>query len=469
MPSQQSRKYDVFLSHHNSDKPYVETLATRLEDEAGVKPFLDKWHLVPGAPWQEELEEALSNSATCAVFLGPAGLGPWQNEEMRAVLDERVRNNSFRVIPVLLPGAEPKDEDTLPRFLRRLTWVDFRKGLDEQESFNCLVAGIRGEQPGRQSFSNSTQNKTVQWVLILSGTIDDIDKPRAEALAAHLRELSGDLHLTIQKIERGSVKLFIESSQEGLESIMTAFERGQFRDALGIEVLDIKLSSDLDTIEPVVSIIDDVYKDPPKVLKPSPMATASPGEITQSLRAWSDGDQTALNELTPLVYEELRRLAHAYLRRERPDPTLQTTALINEAYLKLIDLTESKNLIWDNRAHFFAISSQLMRTILVDIERQRNSQRRGGGQVQIPLDAVIEEQQAVIKEQRTDLLALDEALDRLAELSPRASQVVELRFFGGLSIDETAGVLEVSQAVVKREWRVAKAWLQHELTKGTEG
>src|SRR6266511_1710343 len=126
--SVQQHIYDVFLSHQSGDKPQVEALAARLEDEEGLKPFLDKWHLIPGEPWQEALEEALDRSGTCAVFLGPGGLGPWENEEMRAALDERVRNKSFRVIPVLLPGAEPKDKKTLPRFLSRLTWVDFRAG-----------------------------------------------------------------------------------------------------------------------------------------------------------------------------------------------------------------------------------------------------------------------------------------------------------------------------------------------------
>src|SRR2546425_11912225 len=114
--AQQEYRYDVFLSHHGGDKAQVERLARRLEDEAGLRPFLDQWHLVPGQPWQEELEAALDQSATCAVFLGPSGLGPWQNAEMRSALDDRVRNQDFRVIPVLLPQADPKDKDTLPRF-----------------------------------------------------------------------------------------------------------------------------------------------------------------------------------------------------------------------------------------------------------------------------------------------------------------------------------------------------------------
>lgn len=153
--------YDVFLSHHSSDKPLVEMIAARLEDEAGLKPFLDKWHLVPGEPWAEELETALDQSATCAVFLGPSGLGAWHNEEMRAALDERVGNQSFRVIPILLPGAKPKDNDTLPRFLRRLTWVDYRAGLNDQEAFHGLVAGIKGLSPGRRLTSLSADGKPV--------------------------------------------------------------------------------------------------------------------------------------------------------------------------------------------------------------------------------------------------------------------------------------------------------------------
>lgn len=141
--------YDVFLSHSSSDKPLVEALAARLEDDAKLRPFLDKWHLVPGQPWQEELEKAIQQSATCAVFLGPSGLGPWENEEMRTMLSRRVSNKQLRVIPVLLPNANPKDENTLPIFLQRYTWVDFRGGLDDKEAFRRLVAGIQGKAPGR--------------------------------------------------------------------------------------------------------------------------------------------------------------------------------------------------------------------------------------------------------------------------------------------------------------------------------
>lgn len=142
-------QYDVFLSHNSADKPAVETLAEHLL-AAGFKPWLDSWNLVPGDPWQEGLEEALDTCATCAVFLGPSGVSPWHNEEMRVALDRRARDRtrSFRVIPVLLPGANPADPATLPRFLSRMAWVDFRGGLDDAEAFHRLIAGIRGIAPG---------------------------------------------------------------------------------------------------------------------------------------------------------------------------------------------------------------------------------------------------------------------------------------------------------------------------------
>ncbi|MFX1355008.1 MAG: TIR domain-containing protein [Promethearchaeota archaeon] len=141
--------YDVFLSHNSANKPAVEELAHRLTDEAGLRPFLDKWHLIPGDPWQEAIEEALDQSRTCAVFIGPSGTGPWQNEEMRAAIEQRVADRAFRVIPVLLPGAERGERGRLPAFLTRTTWVEFRKGLDDANAFDRLVAGIKGKPPGR--------------------------------------------------------------------------------------------------------------------------------------------------------------------------------------------------------------------------------------------------------------------------------------------------------------------------------
>src|SRR5262249_26994001 len=138
------------LSHRGVDKALVEALAIRLTAE-GLKPFLDQWHLVPGEPWEEALEDALDQSATCAVFIGPGGLGPWENEEMRSALDARTRDKTLRVIPVILPGTNIEDNPVLPRFLRRLTWVDFRAGIENPEAFRRLVAGIRGEAPGSGS------------------------------------------------------------------------------------------------------------------------------------------------------------------------------------------------------------------------------------------------------------------------------------------------------------------------------
>ena len=141
--------YDVFLSHNSKDKPAVEHLAEKLEDDAGMRVFLDKWNLVPGDPWQEELEDALGRSRTVAVFLGPSGIGSWHNEEMRSALELRVRDKKRRVIPVLLPGTSLPQDDQVPIFISRLTWVDFRDGLDDPDTFERLVAGINGIAPGR--------------------------------------------------------------------------------------------------------------------------------------------------------------------------------------------------------------------------------------------------------------------------------------------------------------------------------
>jgi RNA polymerase sigma factor (TIGR02999 family) len=179
-------------------------------------------------------------------------------------------------------------------------------------------------------------------------------------------------------------------------------------------------------------------------------------EITQLLLAWGRGEQAALDQLTPLVYDELRRLAHRYMRREHPGHTLQTSALVNEVYLRLID---SSHVRWQNRVHFFAVSAQLMRRILVDFARSRHNLKRGGGVRQVSLDEAL----LVSNESSTDLVALDDALKALASLDARQSQVVELRFFGGLSVEETAEVLHVSEGTVRRDWSLARAWLHREL------
>ena len=179
--------------------------------------------------------------------------------------------------------------------------------------------------------------------------------------------------------------------------------------------------------------------------------------ITQLLIDWSKGDQAALEKLMPLVYDELRRLASNYLRRERASHTLQPTALVNEAYLKLIDQRHAK---WQNRAHFFGISAQLMRRILVDHARQREAAKRGGSDLQ---RLSITSAETVIKRPEIDLLALNEALDELAEMDPQQGRIVELKFFGGLSIEETAEVLGISHATVERDWKMARAWLRRQL------
>ncbi len=177
------------------------------------------------------------------------------------------------------------------------------------------------------------------------------------------------------------------------------------------------------------------------------------------LVAWSNGDRTALDRLMPLVYDELRRLAHRYLGRERAGHTLQTTALVNEAYLKLVN---EREMHWQNRAHFFAVAAQLMRMILVDYARSRNYAKRGGGAHRVSFDEAL----AVSDERAAELIALDDALKTLAALDERKSQVAELRFFGGLSVEESAEVLKVAPVTVMREWRLAKAWLHRELSKG---
>lgn len=183
-------------------------------------------------------------------------------------------------------------------------------------------------------------------------------------------------------------------------------------------------------------------------------------DITQLLREWSDGNQEALEHILPLVYDELHRQAARYLRRERQDHTLQTTALINEAYLKLID---QRDVQWQNRTHFFAIASQAMRRILVNYAKARHRDKRGGDYIKLPLE---EAALAAVDENNVDeLIALDDALTRLAAFDEQQARVVELRYFSGLSLEETAEALHISRATAARDWSMAKAWLYHELTK----
>lgn len=187
------------------------------------------------------------------------------------------------------------------------------------------------------------------------------------------------------------------------------------------------------------------------------MTKRSPDEITALLLAWSQGQSSALDQLIPLVHDELHRIARRYMRRERPGQTMQTTALVNEAYLRLID---ASRVHWQNRAHFFAIAAQLMRRILVDFARRRHNLKGGGAAREVSFDEAL----VVSREAGAEMIAVDDALNTLASLDARQSQVVELRFFGGLSIDETAEVLKVSEGTVRRDWSLAKAWLYRELS-----
>lgn len=182
--------------------------------------------------------------------------------------------------------------------------------------------------------------------------------------------------------------------------------------------------------------------------------------ITQLLVSWNNGDQEALAQLTPLVYQELHRLAHGYLAGERPGHMLQTTALVNEAFVRLIDWQQVE---WQNRAHFFGVSATLMRHILVQFAREQQAAKRGGKAIQVSLS----EAAHVATQDTTDLVALDDALNTLEKLDPRQARTVELRFFGGLSLEEVAEVLRVSVSSVRRDWRMAQAWLHHRLAAST--
>ena len=187
------------------------------------------------------------------------------------------------------------------------------------------------------------------------------------------------------------------------------------------------------------------------------MAATSPEELTQLLQAWSAGDESAFERLVPLVYAELHQLARRFMRGERANHTLQTTALLHEAYLRL---RQTKSSDWQGRAHFLAVAAQLMRRVLVDFARKRRSLKRGGGASAFPLDESVD----AAEERSRELVLIDDALVALAAADERQAQVVELRFFGGLSVDETAGVLGLSPETVMRDWSKAKRWLLHELT-----
>jgi len=195
------RTFDVFLSYNREDRRSVELLAQRLKRK-GIVPWLDKWNLIPGTPFQPEIEEALASCLSCAVFIGKSGIGPWQSEEMRAAIQRRVSSTKpFRVIPVLLPGAKRLSEEELPPFLIASTWVDFCGKIGDQNALHQLVCGIKGIQPGK---GRSRGDVRTEWVIVLSGTVDEADKARAEAIVDHLRHVSGDATLTMKKVTRGN-------------------------------------------------------------------------------------------------------------------------------------------------------------------------------------------------------------------------------------------------------------------------
>ena len=192
--------------------------------------------------------------------------------------------------------------------------------------------------------------------------------------------------------------------------------------------------------------------------EPARPASDDPG-ITQLLAAWSNGDESALDAIVPLVYDELHRMARRFMARQNPGHTLQPTALINEAFIKLVG---NENKEWKDRAHFFGVAAQAMRHILVDYARSRNYAKRGAGAQRVELDQAL----MVTQERSGDIVALDDALNELSKVDPRKSQVVELRYFGGLTVEETAEVLKVSTVTIMRDWSLAKAWLYRELAKG---
>ena len=184
--------------------------------------------------------------------------------------------------------------------------------------------------------------------------------------------------------------------------------------------------------------------------------TTGPHQVTQLLQQWSEGDEGALARLIPLVHDELHRLAHQHMRRESAGHVLQTSALINEAYIRLVDQPQIR---WQGRTHFFGIAARVMRHVLVDDARKRNAAKRGGSFIQVPLD----EASTVVQEQAANVAALDDALQRLESMDQRQGKIVELRFFGGLSIEETAAILRVSPGTVMRDWTFARAWLKNEM------
>lgn len=237
----QSNQYDAFMSHSSRDKAVVEDLAHALQSRAPIRTFLDRWHLTPGEPWQEELEAALSNSKSCVVAIGPGGLGPWQNVEMRVALERKVAGKKGGVIPVLLPGANGNDIDALPLFLKRLHMVDLRGGLSDEWALNQLVCGIQGRPPGPDA---TVQSRPVVFQIVISAKVGEADLPFLQALTEHLQEVTGDTRLTIVKVESGSIVLTLTADSKSYELLLALFQQGKLAHLAGFSVASVRLRSE---------------------------------------------------------------------------------------------------------------------------------------------------------------------------------------------------------------------------------
>jgi RNA polymerase sigma factor (sigma-70 family) len=300
--------FDVFMCHSTADKAMVEGLAKRLKSE-GLKPWLDKWNLVPGEPWQPEIENALQKCRSCAVFIGPASSGPWQNEEMRAAIARRVDNRAkFRVIPVLLPKTRNRPSDNLPAFLTAATWVDFRKGLDDTEALRVLICGIRGVPPGESPAPRSTNKPRTKWVMTLRASVTDVDQQVAQEILQRLSQLSGDATLTIRKITAGSVIIEFESTTAGAEQIRSLERQGLLKEVMGFEIQDIRLIEDSSNQQTVPKPNTDV---PAKADGQERLRRQGAGSdaIEDLIRGAQQGDQAAFEQLVRTYDKSVLRLA----------------------------------------------------------------------------------------------------------------------------------------------------------------
>ncbi len=236
--------YDVFISYNRSDKRTVKKLA-HLLSQKGLKPWLDEWNLIPGAPWQPEIEKELRKCRSVAVLIGPGGLSPWQSEEMRAAIARRVHETKglFRLIPVLLPGAN-RDVVSDVQFLSAASWVEFTRSIDDEEQVHRLVCGIRGIEPGEWAVDTSGKNDAVRYFFIIAGTASQLDRAKIESIVELLRRYSGDTDLTIREIKDGSIRMLIDGTRIGYDRLIFLFRTGQLSHVLDLEVQGLELLSD---------------------------------------------------------------------------------------------------------------------------------------------------------------------------------------------------------------------------------